>query len=177
MNQMTTRESTVLSPALSLALEAAGDVIEFWGFKRNHGRLWALLFIYNRPLTAVEIGKSLGLSKGGVSIVVRELEQWGVVHRVRGGGSVWRYAAETDFLRMIGRVLAQREQTVSQRAEATLQQALQQADAERLPREQLNRIRQMLKLARWASAAVATFTKTARFEARNVLQIFRREAA
>lgn len=174
---MSQQQSVTLPLAKLLALDAAGDVIEFWGFKRNHGRLWALLFIENRSLSATEIGRALALSKGGVSIVVRELEQWGVVHRVRSGQSTWCYAAETDFLRMIGRVLAQREQAVSQRAERVLRQALEQAKAERLPREQTARINQMLKLARWASAAVATFTKTARFEARNLLQIFSKEAA
>ena len=31
-----------------LALEAVGNVIEFWGFKRNQGRVWAYLYFVER---------------------------------------------------------------------------------------------------------------------------------
>ena len=179
---MNTRSRTAvglpkLSPALHAALDAVGDVIEFWGFKRNHGRLWALLYVSGEPMSAAQIGRQLGMSKGGVSIVVRELEQWGVIHRRRVGSSAWHYFAETDFLRMIGRVLAQRERAVSQRAEQALAEALREAERSGMAREQVTRLRQMLRLARWASGAVTTFTRTAQFEASKVLHIFSREAA
>ena len=34
-----------------IAIEAVGDVIEFWGFKRNQGRVWALLYLRDEGLT------------------------------------------------------------------------------------------------------------------------------
>ena len=39
----------------ALVFEAVGRVISFWGFKRNHGRLWALLYLTGEPLSAAEI--------------------------------------------------------------------------------------------------------------------------
>ena len=69
------------------AADAVGNFIEFWGFKRNHGRIWALLYLQGQPLTAAELQSRLGLSKGGVSMMTRELERWGVIHRRRPPGA------------------------------------------------------------------------------------------
>ena len=89
-------------PWETLTLEAVGRVIEFWGFKRNQGRLWALLYLTNAPLNATELGRRLGLSKGAVSMVVRELESFEVVRRVPvASRSGVAYAAQRDLWRMI----------------------------------------------------------------------------
>ena len=41
----------------TLVLESVGRVIEYWGFKRNHGRLWALLYIMDAPMNAADLGR------------------------------------------------------------------------------------------------------------------------
>ena len=38
-----------------VAIDAVGNVIEFWGFKRNQGRVWALLYLRDVALTAAEL--------------------------------------------------------------------------------------------------------------------------
>ncbi len=38
-----------------LVSDSIGRLIEFWGFKRNMGRLWAILYLSDRPLSAPEI--------------------------------------------------------------------------------------------------------------------------
>ena len=65
----------------SLVADAVGNFIEFWGFKRNHGRVWALLYLEGRAMTASEIQDALDLSKGAVSMITREIERWGVSRR------------------------------------------------------------------------------------------------
>jgi HTH-type transcriptional regulator, glycine betaine synthesis regulator len=81
-----------LPPWESIAVEAVGHVIEFWGFKHNQGRLWALLYLRAEAMSATQLEEQLGLSKGGVSMLVRDLERWGVVHRVRQpGAGAWHY--------------------------------------------------------------------------------------
>ncbi|HLM42374.1 MAG TPA: ArsR family transcriptional regulator [Myxococcaceae bacterium] len=62
-----------LAPWEAIAVDAVGNVIEFWGFKRNQGRVWALLYLRGEPLTAGEIERELDLSKGGVSMLLRDL--------------------------------------------------------------------------------------------------------
>ena len=64
-----------LAPWEAIAIDAVGNVIEFWGFKRNQGRVWALLYLRGEPLTAGEIERELDLSKGGVSMLLRDLER------------------------------------------------------------------------------------------------------
>src|SRR6185295_11178850 len=77
-------------PALArweaMAVDAVGNAIEFWGFKRNQGRVWALLYLRGTPMSAGQLEKELSLSKGAVSMLIRDLERWGVIERVREPG-------------------------------------------------------------------------------------------
>src|SRR5215467_7841028 len=59
---------------------------------------------------AGEIERALALSKGGVSMLIRDLERWRVIRRERSPGDpAWRYRAETELIRMVTRVVEQRE--------------------------------------------------------------------
>ena len=120
-----------LTPWEALVVDAVGSVIDFWQFKRNQGRVWALLYLRGRAMSSMELQESLGLSKGGVSMLVRELEQWGVVRRVRAPrDEVWRYAAETDLMKMIGRVISERENGLVRGVKEDLGHALDMAKKE-----------------------------------------------
>ena len=115
----------------SVAVDAVGNVIEFWGFKRNQGRVWALLYLRDVALTAAEIEDELYLSKGGVSMLLRDLERWGVMLRVRSpGDTAWRYKAETDLLKMARRVIEEREFAFISRIRADLAEAKKLAQAD-----------------------------------------------
>ena len=98
----------------AVAVDAVGNVIEFWGFKRNQGRVWALLYLRDTALTAAEIESELELSKGGVSMLLRDLERWGVILRVRSPSDAsWRYRAETDLLKeMTAEYIADRRRRI-----------------------------------------------------------------
>ena len=118
-----------IAPWEKIATDAIGDAIEFWGFKRNHGRVWSLLCLHNRPFAAIEIQENLGLSKGAVSMIVRELETWKVVHRMRvDDNPAWHFVAETDLMQMIIHVVNQRETGVVSRICEQLQQAKENCD-------------------------------------------------
>ncbi|HEV8322602.1 MAG TPA: MarR family transcriptional regulator [Myxococcota bacterium] len=157
---------------LALAVEAAGRVVEFWGFKRNQGRVWAWLYLEARAMSAQEIGDRLALSKAAVSILVRELEQWGVVVRVRRADGVWRYDAESDLWRMVLRVLQQRELQVIEAVLGDLRRA--RADAERDRRVSaitLKRIDLMIKFGVVCQKVLEAFLKTSRLDIRPLLGI------
>lgn len=126
-----------LAPWEAIAVDAVGNVIEFWGFKRNQGRVWALLYLRGEPLTAGEIERELDLSKGGVSMLLRDLERWGVIQRVRlPQDSAWRYAAETDLVRMVTHVIEEREAGFVARIRADLAEARRLAESmSNVPRE------------------------------------------
>jgi HTH-type transcriptional regulator, glycine betaine synthesis regulator len=151
-----------LSDWESLAAGAVGTVIEFWGFKANHGRVWALLYLRDKAMSAAELQATLGLSKGAVSMVTRELEQWGVVRRVRPAHSdAWHFEAETDLLKMVGRVVSEREARFIERIEQDLAHAEQLAARAGADRAVLQRLGRMRSLAHRAGQAVNAFINTA----------------
>lgn len=164
----------LLAPWESVAVEAVGNVIEFWGFKRNQGRVWALLYLRDAALTATELEDQLGLSKGGVSMLVRDLERWGVVLRVRTpGSSAWHYAAETDLMRMVTRVVGEREANFIARVRADLAEARRLAGASHVSGDRLVRLDKVISLAQASERALRIFVKTAKLDVAQMLSVFR----
>jgi HTH-type transcriptional regulator, glycine betaine synthesis regulator len=94
----------------SEVVETVGSLIEFWGFKRALGRVWAMLYLSPTPLSAQDIGDKLGMSAGAVSMALNELQVWGVITRTHRPGDRKEYfSAEEDILKMVTRVLSDRE--------------------------------------------------------------------
>src|SRR5467141_1691669 len=92
------------------AADAVGALMEFWGFKRVMGRIWALLYLRGDELSASELCDQLSISSGAASMALAELEHWAVVRRIRRAGDRREYfEAETDVWKMISRVLRERE--------------------------------------------------------------------
>ena len=99
-----------LARARALGVETCGRIAAFWGFTRTMGRTFGLLYLSPEPLARPEIQRRLGVSVGSASMTLGALERWGVVHRARvEGRRAEHYTAETDFWKMISRVLDERE--------------------------------------------------------------------
>jgi DNA-binding transcriptional regulator GbsR (MarR family) len=163
-----------LAPWEATAVDAVGNVIEFWGFKRNQGRVWALLYLRGIPLSAQELEDQLDLSKGAVSMLVRDLERWGVILRVRHtGSSSWHYRAETDLIRMVTRVIEEREAGFISRIRADLSEARRLAGAAHVSKDKLSRLDRMNALATASEKAVRLFLRTARLDVAQMLNVFR----
>src|SRR5688500_1252374 len=98
-----------LAAVLQVA-DAVGALIENWGFKRNMGRMWTVLYLEDHPLSAAELGDRLGLSTGSVSMLLTEMQQWGVVKKTWVVGERREYfEPETSIWRLVSRVLRDRE--------------------------------------------------------------------
>ncbi len=162
----------------AVAVDAVGNVIEFWGFKRNQGRVWALLYLRDVTLTAAEIERELELSKGGVSMLLRDLERWGVILRVRSTGeSSWRYQAETDLLKMARHVIEEREFAFIARIRADLAEARKLAEADSsTSKAQIGRLLKMESLADATERALKLFLKTSKLDVGSMFQLFRGQA-
>ncbi|HEY1557004.1 MAG TPA: MarR family transcriptional regulator [Kofleriaceae bacterium] len=97
-------------PAVLEVADAVGALIEAWGFKRNMGRMWAVLYLDDRALNASDLGERLGLSTGAVSMLLAELVQWGAVKKAWVvGDRREHYEAETSIWKMVSRVFRERE--------------------------------------------------------------------
>jgi DNA-binding transcriptional regulator GbsR (MarR family) len=77
-----TAEAEPLWESELLVSDAIGRLMEFWGFKRNMGRIWTILYLSETPLTAVDLRARLKISTGSVSMTIKELMHWGVVKKV-----------------------------------------------------------------------------------------------
>ncbi len=99
-----------VDPAVLKVADAVGALIENWGFKRNMGRMWTVLYLEDHPLSAAELGERLGLSTGSVSMLLTEMQQWGVVKKTWVVGERREhFEAETTIWKLVSRVLRDRE--------------------------------------------------------------------
>lgn len=116
--------SDSLRDAELLAADAIGDVIEHWGFRKPLGRVWTVLYLDPTPLAAVDLAERLSMSAGAVSTALSELQRWGVIRRVwRPGERKEFFEAETDFWKMISKVVSERERFLADSVRRRLTEA------------------------------------------------------
>jgi DNA-binding transcriptional regulator GbsR (MarR family) len=124
-----------VDPAVLAVADAVGALMEAWGFRRNMGRMWAVLYLEDHPLTAGELGERLGLSTGSVSALVNELAQWNIIKKTWVVGERREhFEAETSIWKMVSRVFRERELRwirTAHEAFASAGQALEAGDDER----------------------------------------------
>jgi DNA-binding transcriptional regulator GbsR (MarR family) len=73
------------------------------------GRIFALLYLHDRPLALEEIAAMLEQSKSNVSVNIRGLVDWHLVRRTRLAGSRKdHYEAATDFWRVLQEIMERR---------------------------------------------------------------------
>jgi len=87
-----------------------GLMARTWGINSSMGELFALLYITGTDWTADELRTRLAVSRGNVSMNLRELLAWGVVHKVhRHGERRELFRAETDVWTLFRRILSERK--------------------------------------------------------------------
>jgi DNA-binding transcriptional regulator GbsR (MarR family) len=171
-----------LWPSEVIVSDVVGRLIEFWGFKRNHGRIWAVLYLSPEALSAEDLRHSLKLSSGAVSMSLTELLRWGVVRRVWVQGERRDfYVAEVQLWKMISRVFSEREKTEIDAAIEAFEEALVALDRQKqsLPNKkgpdhtrtlerielQRQRIGQLLDLAKLGKRLLDALLSTAKVDA------------
>lgn len=154
--------------------DAVGRLMEFWGFKRNMGRVWVVLHLNDEPLTSRDLRDRLQLSSGTVSMTLNDLQRWGVVKRVWVQGSrAEHFTAENNLWKMISRVLRERELVEIQETILALERGLEKLRAQRRTTEsderratlQEQRIQELLEIARLGRSLLEALVATARVDA------------
>jgi DNA-binding transcriptional regulator GbsR (MarR family) len=159
----------------AIVSDMVGRLIEFWGFKRNMGRVWAVLYLSPEPLTAQDLRAALRLSSGAVSMILNDLSRWGVVRKVWiQGDRRDHFAAEVQLWRMISRVLSEREKTeivvfmeACEEAMRFLESKVRSDDPRDRSRAelQLERIKALHELARLGKKLLDGLLSTAKLDA------------
>jgi DNA-binding transcriptional regulator GbsR (MarR family) len=179
-NEKSAGKRATLWPSEALVSDIVGRIIEFWGFKRNMGRVWAVLYLSHEPLTAQDLRELLRLSSGAVSMILNELSRWGVVRKVWiQGDRRDHFAAEVQLWRMISRVLSERERTEIVVFMETCEEALRfletkigANDAKERARAhlQIERIKALYDLARLGKKLLDGLLSTAKLDAEPLMR-------
>src|SRR5947199_6958837 len=91
-------------------VEHWGVMARSWGINATMGELFALLYITATDWSADDLRERLRISRGNVSMNLRELMAWGVVHKVhRQGERREFYRAEGDVWTLFRRILSERK--------------------------------------------------------------------
>jgi DNA-binding transcriptional regulator GbsR (MarR family) len=97
-------------PELEDVATQVGEFIEYWGFKNIHGRIWAHIYLSDKPIDAQELIERLGVSKALISMSISDLIDYEVI-QVSGKTSrgTVTYVSTPDLMNTIMNVLRKRE--------------------------------------------------------------------
>ncbi|MGB1580834.1 MAG: GbsR/MarR family transcriptional regulator [Nevskiales bacterium] len=140
------------TPLIDSFVNHFGEMGSRWGINRSVGQIYALLFVWERPLHADELSEMLGISRSNVSMSLKELQAWQIirVHRYAGDrreyfttiGGVW------DIFRAIA---AERRRREVEPTLSMLRQALMENPANQRDQHAQERLREMYELAELAN--------------------------
>ena len=166
--------SYALQRAELTVADAVGELMELWGFRRQLGRLWAVLFLSERPLAAPDLCDRLRISTGLLSMSLAELRRWGVVRSVPvPGDRKEHFEAETNIWAMVRRVLAERERRAIDSALTTVEAALRDVkgaladvdpEVKAAARFRLQRLEQLAQLCRVGQGLLRVLLDSARVD-------------
>ena len=109
-------------------IEAAGHASQTFGFGRSIGQIFAHIYFSPRPQTLDDLTEQLGISKGGASMAVRQLEQWSALRRVWVKGDRKAFYETTDafgtifrkaMIDLVGRTMESADTLLSEAEAAT----------------------------------------------------------
>ena len=113
------RKTIEIPPELSELSEQIGEFMEYWGFKRIHGRIWLYLYVANEPLDAGDLISRLKISRALASLSIADLMKYEVIQEaeVSAAGTIL-YRANPEVLKVITHVLRTRERSMLARIHA-----------------------------------------------------------
>lgn len=99
-----------IAPEIKELEDLVGNFMQYWGFKKIHGRIWTHLYTSTEALDSQSLMSRLKVSKGLMSIAIRDLLEYEVIMPVSTGKhGVTFYQANPDLMGVITNVLRKRE--------------------------------------------------------------------
>jgi DNA-binding transcriptional regulator GbsR (MarR family) len=132
-------------PVVRQFVEHWGMMARAWGINSTMGELFALLYITGTDWSADGLREWLRVSRGNVSMNLRELLAWGVVHKVhRPGERREFFRAEADVWTLFRRILTERKRRELEPTLQLLEQTVALIPAEPDPQLIRTRISKLL---------------------------------
>src|SRR5690606_10290672 len=87
-----------------------GRMSSSWGINRTMAQIHALMLATGKAMTMDEVISRLHISRGNASMNLRDLTDWGIVHRFRKPGDRKDiYSGDDDVVSMFARVVRERK--------------------------------------------------------------------
>lgn len=94
--------NSALDKTVDNFIESIGELGLSLGLNKVAAQLYALLFMSSEPLSLDDMARRLKMSKGNISVNVRELEKWGAARKVWVKGNRRDfYKAELDIFKIV----------------------------------------------------------------------------
>lgn len=144
--------------------DKVGEFIQYWGFKKVHGKIWCHLFLSKRPLDAQYFIERLSISKALVSQTLSELKDYKVIIECgKGERKTTVYCSNPELTEVIFGVLRAREKKMLCQTFAAFR-LLDDLSDERLEREEIDRAKlqrlgTMIRFAERFLCSVLAFEK------------------
>jgi len=88
-----------------------GEMASAWGINRTMAQIHALLYAESEPLDTDGIMSKLDISRGSANMNLRNLLQWGLIHKVHYKGQRRDfYTAEKDVWCIVSTIIEERQQ-------------------------------------------------------------------
>jgi len=95
---------------LALMADQVGRFMQYWGFKKIHGRIWTHIYLSSIPLDAGTLMKRLRVSKALMSLSLHDLMDHGVIREAgKSERGTQVYVANPNIISLILSVLRSRE--------------------------------------------------------------------
>lgn len=156
-----------------------GEMARNWGISKTVGQIHALLYVSGHKWTADEIMEELSISRGNVSMSLKELVHWGLVYRVHRRGERKEYfLAELDVWEIFNRIIAERKRREIDPTMATLAECsgmLEAAEDEPGAKEVLGRIEKLEEFFQAMDAFHERFTPRSKADVEKVARLVKIE--
>jgi DNA-binding transcriptional regulator GbsR (MarR family) len=132
-------------------VDGMGGVGEFWGIAPAMGRIWAVLYLNQDPMTMDGVVAAVGITKGHASTNLRALLRLGLITKSwRPGDRKEYYSPQADLWDFARSILKERQKQEFDQALASTRKALAvlEADRTRIPIEEYRFLKERLEAIR-----------------------------
>lgn len=140
-----------------------GEFIRYWGFRKIHGEIWAVVYLSAKPMSGIEICKILKVSKALVSPALKELYIEGLIIQTKSENSkTKRYVAEIDVTKIVHGVLKRREIPMIEKIQKNYNELSSQSENnETVNEERLQKMGSMIQMAQMGLMTLLSFNEIA----------------
>ena len=130
-------------------IRITGELGAGMGLNRSIGQIYGLLYMSDKPLSLDTIVEKLKMSKGSVSLNIRELEKWEAVKKIWVNGTRKDfYEANSDFINIIYKRTKMRTEKILNNFNSAIEGFEKKNSLSEIQKQRLSQIKEMQNLFR-----------------------------